>query len=86
MTLYKIQHRLTKLFLQKKLFYWTEKSKWNTVGSFWHNLDDVAKYLLQVGQLTEYDSGIDITDWQIVEYVVVANSEQPAKLVLQKYK
>jgi len=78
MILYKIQHQRTKLFVRKKIFYWAEKSRWDQTGSCWDSIDDVAKYLVQFSKLSHYDTGVDISEWQIVEYVATQQNSIPA--------
>lgn len=82
MTLYKIQNKSTGLFCQKRLFYWTEKSRWNKTGTIWISLSDIAKYLAQISKYDNYSPGLDISDWQIVTYTSTVTDETPAHQIL----
>ena len=83
MIIYKIQNLHTKLFVKKKWFYLTETSRWDSNGTCWNSIEDIAKYLKQFCKYRAHSSGVDISDWQIVEYTLIQNTSIPAYQSIQ---
>lgn len=85
MIIYKIQHKQTKLFLKKKLLYWNENSRWGTIGTIWTSLSDVNKYLSQFVKLHAWSTGVDASEWQVVEFIATESNSTPVTDLLKIY-